>query len=161
MIGHTPMGDFIIDTEDYAKVEKYFWYIGNDGYVRSGRRYGKKVLLLHRLILGLNDHDSLCTDHINHNRSDNRKQNLRAVSEKENKMNHPIYANNKSGVAGVWWDSCRKKWAASINEKGAYHYLGRFDSFDDAVAARKAAEERYFGEYSYDNSIAAVPRIAV
>ena len=39
--------------------------------------------------------------------------------------------------------------------------LGTFDSFEDAVAARKAAEEKYFGDYSYDNSMAASPVIEV
>lgn len=50
-------------------------------------------------------------------------------------------------------------WAAEIVKNGVRHYLGYFKNFDDAVAARKAAEEKYFGEYSYDNSMAAVPRI--
>ena len=48
-----------------------------------------------------------------------------------------------------------------INVNGKTLYLGYYKSFNDAVAARKAGEEKYFGEYSYDNSIASVPRIAV
>ena len=44
-------------------------------------------------------------------------------------------------------------------KNGISHYLGAFDIFEEAVAARKAAEEKYFGEYSYDNSMAASPLI--
>lgn len=45
------------------------------------------------------------------------------------------------------------KWIAQIGYKGKKIYLGSFLKFDDAVKVRKEAEEKYFGEYSYDNSI--------
>ena len=46
-------------------------------------------------------------------------------------------------------------------KSGKSFFLGAFDTFEEAVAARKAAEEKYFGDYSYDNSIAASPLIEV
>lgn len=52
---------------------------------------------------------------------------------------------NKSGVVGVNWDKSRGKWQASLRFKGHKYNLGRFDSFDDAVDARKAAEKEIFG----------------
>ena len=45
-----------------------------------------------------------------------------------------------------------------INVKGHRYSPGRFDNFDEAVTARKAAEKEHFGEDAYDASIAAVPR---
>jgi hypothetical protein len=54
---------------------------------------------------------------------------------------------NKSGVVGVNWDKSRYKWQASLRFKGKKYNLGRFAKFDDAVAARKAAEKIYFGSY--------------
>lgn len=53
-------------------------------------------------------------------------------------------SNNTSGITGVWWDSSRKKWSAEIMLRGKKYYLGRFGSKEDATAARKAAEEKYF-----------------
>lgn len=53
---------------------------------------------------------------------------------------------NKSGVVGVNWDKARCKWQASIRFKGHKYALGRYDKFEDAVAARKAGERKYFGE---------------
>lgn len=44
------------------------------------------------------------------------------------------------------------KWYATIAVNGDTIYLGFYDKKDDAVAMRKIAEERYFGEYSYNNS---------
>lgn len=49
---------------------------------------------------------------------------------------------NISGVVGVNWDKSRNKWQASIRYKGKRYNLGRFDSFNEAVQVRKAAEEK-------------------
>lgn len=53
-------------------------------------------------------------------------------------------AANKSGVVGVCWDKSRSKWQASIRFKGKKYNLGRFDKIQDAIDARKAAEEKFF-----------------
>lgn len=49
--------------------------------------------------------------------------------------------NNTSGAKGVTWDKSRKKWRAQINFKGKNHNLGRFTNKQDAINARKKAEE--------------------
>ena len=54
---------------------------------------------------------------------------------------------NKSGVCGVKWDKSRGKWQASIKFQGHKYNLGRFDEFDDAVKARREAEEKIFGSF--------------
>lgn len=51
---------------------------------------------------------------------------------------------NKTGVKGVRWDKERLKWAASIYFKGKCYQLGRFDDIEDAIKARKSAEEKFF-----------------
>lgn len=58
-----------------------------------------------------------------------------------------IRATNTSGTTGVYYDKSRKKWCAEIVFKRKKYYLGRYDSKDDAVQARKFAEERIFGEF--------------
>lgn len=57
---------------------------------------------------------------------------------------------NISGVVGVNWDKSRGKWQASLRFKGHKYNLGRFESFDDAVDARKAAEKEIFGNLHND-----------
>ena len=61
--------------------------------------------------------------------------------------------NNKSGATGVYWDKRRNNWYAQITYNKKTISLGAFTDFDEAVKARKKAEEKYFGEYSYDNSM--------
>ena len=79
-------------------------------------------------------------DHINGDRADNRLHNLRAVDRRGNMTNLALRTDNTSGVAGVYWARDRGKWAAQINDGTKMKSLGRFESFDAAVAARKAAE---------------------
>ena len=66
-----------------------------------------------------------------------------------------MFSNNTSGHKGVTFDKSRNKWMAHIKLNGKHKTLGRFVKFEDAVKARKEAEEKYFGEYSYDNSMKA------
>jgi hypothetical protein len=78
--------------------------------------------------------------------------NIRLATNSENIRNQKKHTNNTSGVPGVTWDKYRKKWLAQIVVNYKNISLGRFNEFNDAVAARKTAEERYFGEFSYDAS---------
>jgi hypothetical protein len=82
-------------------------------------------------------------DHINGDRTDNRICNLRCVTNQENAKNQKMFSNNTSGRTGVTWHKATQKWAARVRADGRHHHLGLFASFDDAVAAREAAELRY------------------
>ena len=159
-VGLTSNGErFVIDAEDYDLVSQYCWRRNPGGYFVTQDKNGD-MIRLHRLIMGVTDSETI-VDHINHDTSFNAKHNLRVVSKSENMQNSVRPENNSSGAKGVSWADREKKWRAYIKIDGQQINLGYFDSFDDAVAARKAAEEKYFGQYSYDNSMAAVPRVAV
>lgn len=82
-------------------------------------------------------------DHINGDRADNRIANLRDVSHTINGRNLRRPLNNSSGVVGVNWQSREKKWRASITVNSKNIWLGEFASFEDAVAARLAAQKRH------------------
>ncbi len=79
-------------------------------------------------------------DHINGDRTDNRICNLRDVTSAGNSCNRRRQDRNTSGVTGVAWDKRASRWQARIGLNGKQKYLGYFDSLDEAVAARKAAE---------------------
>lgn len=155
-VGYTSKGEeFYFDLEDYNKIKDYCWCISDEGYVVSKDKNRKRAAL-HRVVTDCQD--GLMVDHIHgkQSRYDNRKSNLRIVTNQNNCMNSGLSNNNTSGVTGVHWDKLHKKWKAQIGYNYKRIQLGSFDNFEDAVAARKQAEEKYFGEYSYDNSMKGV-----
>lgn len=80
-------------------------------------------------------------DHINHNRTDNRLANLRAVSCLGNRMNQGKSKRNTSGITGVSWNNATRKWRAYIHSKGTYTHIGLFDNLGAATVARRQAEK--------------------
>lgn len=104
----------------------------------SRRVYAHRVIW--KLVHGV---DAADIDHVNGDRADNRLSNLRNVSHAANGKNMKVRKNNTSGVMGVRWEERLGKWHARIMPGRRNIHLGVFDSFDDAVAARRAAEVRY------------------
>ena len=135
---------FYFDLEDYDKIKDYYWSANTDGYMYS--TCDDEYILMHRLIIDENNPE-MQVDHFNRNRKDNRKENLKSVTPQHNNWNRGMNQNNKSGVTGVRWNKEAQKWVAYIMRK----HLGTFNRFEDAVKARKKAEQKYFGEYSYNN----------
>ena len=86
-------------------------------------------------------------DHINRIRDDDRWENLRPATRTEQVINRGMQKNNKSRHKGVSWHKPTKKWQAYITVDKKQIHLGRFHDLDEAVAARKEAELKYFGEF--------------
>jgi len=95
----------------------------------------------------------MVVDHINHDTSDNRKENLRICTSAQNAKNKSTPKNNTSGITGVRWVEKRGKWHSYIRVNYKRINLGYYTDFEDAVAARKQAEDLYFGDYSCSNSL--------
>jgi len=79
-------------------------------------------------------------DHINRLRCDNRLVNLRAVTRAQNHQNRNLPAHNTSGCMGVSFHKRSGRWRADIKTNGKQRTLGLYDTKQDAVLARKAAE---------------------
>lgn len=118
----------------YAPTQKGF-------YLRTQINKGgkRKTINLHRLIT--NCPEGLDVDHVNHDTLDNRMCNLKICSKIENLMNK---SSNTSGCCGVSWHKASKKWSAYINNKSKKVHLGLFKNKQDAINARKTAENFYF-----------------
>lgn len=137
---------FIFDLEDFEIIKDYRWFY-SQGYPSSWNKQNGKILRFHRFIM--NCPDGMVVDHINHNKTDNRKTNLRICTSSENNKNIKIRTNNKSGYPGVSTNKSGKKWVARIGCDNQDFYLGTFDNKEDAIKAKKEAEEKLFGEYAY------------
>lgn len=123
----------------YANKEA-FTALNTSGY-KSGNLLGKRYLA-HRVIWLLchKDWPEGTLDHINGIRTDNRLSNLRLATLSENAQNRKTPSVNTSGVMGVYWYKKFRKWVSMIRIAGKLTYLGAYDDFEEAVAARKEAE---------------------
>ena len=147
-------GKVKINKEDLNLIKSYNRYvsISSGGYALMW--VGNKELFLHRLLLGLpqtyNPEDMLIGEHINGDRLDCRRDNLRICKKTDNPINCKRYKNNTTGHKGVYWHKKNKKWIASIFYNNQRLYLGSFDKYEDAVKIRENAELEYFKEYRRD-----------
>jgi HNH endonuclease len=125
------------------------------GYIRieiGGKRY-RAHRLAHLWMVGKWPGSSI--DHVDRNRADNRWSKLRPATPSQQIANQEPSRRNKSGVRGVYFDKERAVWRSIIEVDGRERYLGRFKDFEDAVSARKAAEEKFFGVFACHPRMAA------
>ena len=154
-IGYTLKGEpFWFDKEDYDLVKMYCWSYDSSGYLTARDKNTKKIIYLHRLLMGINN-SNFDVDHKRHpkkkeHKVDNRKSNMQIKTRSQNNMNRSLDSRNTSGVTGVYWDKSRNKWSVSISVNNKKIYIGRFNNKDEAIQARKNAEIKYFGDNRYD-----------
>lgn len=140
----------ILDDEDAMRFVGVRLEVASNGYV-AVRKLGCRSQYIHRVIMGAPD--GTVVDHINGNKLDNRRSNLRICLQSENCLNHKVDARSTTGVTGVRWDKHRLQWAAQIAVGNRTIPLGRFNEFEEAVAARKAAEQKYHGKFSCSEGV--------
>jgi hypothetical protein len=89
--------------------------------------------------------DGMVRDHIDGNRLNNKRENIRFVTQQQNAWNHKDLSSCKSGVSGVYKQGSR--WRAHIFRGGQHISLGMYDTKEEAIEARRQGEIQYFGEY--------------
>ena len=132
--------EIYFDLEDASNILQYCWNVSPQGYAVTN--INKKRMSMHKL-LGCKRYD-----HINRNKLDNRKQNLRYCTEQENNMNKSMPSTNTTGVMGVTYRDNMGKFQAQLGLNGKCIYLGIYINKDDAIKARLTAEARYFKEFA-------------
>ncbi len=131
--------DILIDTEDYSKIENYYWSITPSGYVHS--RTNGSSNILHRFLMNTPEH--LQVDHINRNPIDNRKINLRNVEPYINARNKKISSKNTSGCQGVDYQKKENKWRARWATSPNTYKQKAFETKEEAIEYRKLKEKEY------------------
>ena len=124
-----------VSIEDYEYLSQWKWKIHPQGYAcrsAGSPRSGYKTILMHRVVN--NTPKGMETDHINRDKLDNRRENLRTVTRSENEFNKNIRLGNESGISGVCWDKNRSKWLCRVGKK----YIGRHNTLQAAQQAREA-----------------------
>jgi hypothetical protein len=111
--------------------------------------YGGKMRLIHRIIFAMH-HGYMpeCIDHIDGNPFNNRIENLREATVKQNQYNSKTPTHNTSGVKGVSWDASESKWRVQIKTPSGKRNWGRFSSFDEAVAVAQSVKEEHHGKFA-------------
>jgi hypothetical protein len=147
----------IVDDKDFDFLNQWKWHYSTGGYAcRVEKETGKsheerlsKNIIMHRLLV--DTPREMDTDHINGNKLDNRRENLRVCTRSQNLANRPATVINKSGFKGVV--PHKGKYEAGIRKEGKRIYLGIYNTPQEAALAYNDAAPRYFGEFSYLNII--------
>lgn len=129
-----------VDNEDFEELSKINWqYHAKRNYVVSN--LGR----MHRLIMSCPN--GMHVDHINHDRLDNRRSNLRICTPEENTWNTRSLRKSSSKFKGVSYFKKNGKWRASISFKGKFISLGYFINEVDAAIAYDIAALKYYKDF--------------
>ena len=147
-----PTGEsFIIDSEDYCLVSKYRWVSNRSGYFLASTGERNSHVFLHRMVI--EPPDDMFVDHIDGNKSNCRKSNLRICSQTDNNRNVGVKSNNRCGYKGVYWASDRGKWRTEITVDRKHIHIGSFETAEEAARAYDKCALFYFGEYAKTNEM--------
>lgn len=144
----------LVDVEELPLLLRYNWRI-----VRVGRRrlprvaatIGGEMIYLHRFLLA--PLPSFVVDHVNRTPLDNRRRNLRIVTQRENTENSEGQQNGSSRFKGVAWTTKRQKWTVFVGRKANRHLLGAFDCEIEAAQAYNRWVLEHFGAFAYLNPV--------
>jgi hypothetical protein len=146
--------DIIMDEEDRYLLHEHNFSFYKIGYIGESKRINGKTStkFLHNFILP--PKRGFIVDHINRNKLDNRRCNLRYVTYSQNNMNSSMQKNNTSGYRGVCWHKKAKKWACFIKLNKKRIHIGLFSNIEEAARAYKNKATELFGDYIGENQFA-------
>lgn len=133
-----------VDDEDFERCLPFPWFLNRRGYVVYSPDSGKHYVWLHRFIIG--SLDNYLIDHINRDKTDNQRSNLRFVTPSQNAQNRKLNNDNSSGFRGVAWNFHHQKFQAYIRVQGKQKHLGYFKTKEEAAVEYNKAALANFGE---------------
>lgn len=150
--GYTTKNEsFLISFEDYDRVKEYCWRKTDKGYIVSDTNdvtSPSRTIKLHRFIVNCEYKDGDIVDHINFDKSDNRRNNLRIITNQQNVIwKDKPSKSNTSGIIGVSKFKRDGTWVAYIDYNERIH-IGTFDLLEDAIKSRLQKEYEIFKEFA-------------
>lgn len=143
----------IVDDDDFDELNQYKWSFMR-GYATRSIKIGAGKYTresMHSHIMGVVDGKEI--DHINHIGTDNRKENLRFVTDSQNQMNRIQPKGFTSSYKGVDWHKRDKCWRAHIVINKKQIYLGHFKNEKDAALAYNKKAIELYGEFAHLNDV--------
>jgi len=132
----------VVDAADYDRVAQHRWFLGGTGYaIRNVRPPQTGAIYMPRFILDAPP--GSVVDHINHDKLDNRRSNLRIGNKSLNAQNRAHAPKGRSGYSGVMWDKANGRWRAVVKVEGRPHDLGRHASAEAAYEAVRAFRAKH------------------
>lgn len=140
---------FYFDKEDFDKVKEHCWRCDGGGYIKTSTNTNSvhQDISMHRFIMGITD-SKIRIDHINGNKKDNRKSNLRIATASQNGINRGKNINNTTGFKGVSRNG--HGYMARIKKDGKTFYLGTFSTPEKANEVRIKSEKEMFREFAFE-----------
>jgi hypothetical protein len=137
----------IVDDEDYDYLIQWRWCYSIRGYAmrRSSKKGTRTHFIMHRVIL--DTPTGMLTDHINGNKLDNRRCNLRICTGSQNNMNSRLSTRNTTGFKGIYFDKQRCRWRATVRANKNIYRIGYYKQKEDAVEAYESKAKELFGEF--------------
>jgi len=151
-------GQVIVDDDDLEFLSQKKWRLSSGGYAITGKSVllpdgtRKKTTIYMHIIVNKTP-DGYQTDHINGNRLDNRKSNLRTVTRQQNMFNKKTSPRSISGLKGVGWCKQTQKWKVSIFADGKRRTIGRYPCIEIATKVYNEHAKKYHGEYARLNEV--------
>lgn len=144
-----------VDDADYEFLNQWKWQPDKDGYARRAKYIEGKwtSVIMHRVIM--NTPKGMQTDHIDLNKLNNQKSNLRICTSSQNAMNKKKRKlNTKTSIhRGAYFVKKMNRWKSSIRKESVYIHLGYFHTEAEAAHAYNAAALELFGEFAHLNII--------
>jgi hypothetical protein len=143
-----------VDVQTFMNVKDYNWHLGNRGYAMTHVRKedGSRTQVgIHRMAMNLSFGDKVDVDHIDGNKLNNHRRNLRICDRSENLSNRGFQKNNTSGYKGVCFDKRANKWMSQIQHQGRKIHIGYYFTPEEAAHAYDAKARELHGEFGTYN----------
>ena len=140
---------FIVSKDDFERIKQYKWYVRKDTN-RVVTNINYKKVSLHRFLMQP-ENSKIHVDHINRDPTDNRRENLRLATNKQNSYNKVSYSKGISKYKGVSFSKSNNKWRAMIHYNYKSLHLGYYINEIDAAKAYNKKAQELFGEFAFLN----------
>ena len=138
----------LIDSDLFAELSQLKWHKDSDGYCINKTR---SHLSIHRVIMQAKPGEQV--DHINGNKLDNKRSNLRICTNQENSFNRKIRSESTNGYKGIEYRLDKQKWRARIAFNSKKLSIGEYKTKEQAAVAYNIAAKYFFKDFAHLNQI--------